>query len=505
MLAPMVCSWHGSRIHRPVYAVLGFLALICVLPASAGAITVTVNTVADEYVNNGTCSLREAVTATNIDTAFNGCTGGTGDDVIALPAGTYSLTRSGVDGSNVNGDLDFLETVLDSTSLVGAGTVVISSAGSDRVLDHVTDGGLDINNVTIAGGNAQGVADGGGIRNQNGNLTIQNSTIRANSAGVDGGGVANYADATLSNVTLSGNSTANDGGGLYGAGGSSTSLLNVTIALNTADVNADGSGDGGGIAGPGNLSTFNTIIGNNADSSPAAGDKAPDCGTGAGFFPRYTLIENFDPATCLVGFNPGTNIVGQDPGLGELAPNGGTTPTHALQEGSPAIDAGGTVAPDECLPTDQRGVARPQRSGCDLGAFELPPPPAVRCGGRVATIVGTGGANVLRGTPGRDVIAALGGADRIRGLGGNDLVCGGRGNDTMNGDAGNDRLLGQAGADRLRGNGGRDVLRAGAGRDRLSGGTGRDRLFGGAGPDVLVGGPARDLLRGGPGRDRATQ
>ena len=496
-------STSGRRARRPLYAFLSLVALICALPASAGAVTMNVNTVTDDFANNGTCSLREAITATNTDAAFNGCPAGTGDDIIVLPQGNYQLTRAGDDDTNVNGDLDVLEMNPDSLSIAGTGRVVISSGGSDRVIDHVVDGELEIGNVTITGGNAQGVADGGGILNQAGDLTLQGSTIRGNAAGVDGGGLTNYATASLRNVTISGNSSGNNGAGVYSAGGASTSLLNVTVALNTADVNADGSGNGGGIAGPGNLSTFNTIVGDNIDASPAAGDKEPDCATGPGFFPRYTLIEVFDPATCLVGFNPGTNLAGQDPLLAPLALNGGNTPTHALREGSPAIDAGGSAAPDECVPTDQRGVRRPQRAACDLGAYEATP--AVRCGGAVATIVGTPARNVLQGTPGRDVIAGLGGPDRIRGLGGNDLFCGGGGNDTLLGDGGNDTLLGQAGADRLRGGAGRDLLRGGAGRDLLRGEAGRDRLFGNAGPDRLIGGPGRDRLRGGPGRDTVTQ
>jgi hypothetical protein len=95
--------------------------------------------------------------------------------------------------------------------------------------------------------------------------------------------------------------------------------------------------------------------------------------------------------------------------------------------------------------------------------------PKVRCGGLIATKVGTGKADTLIGTRRRDVIAGLGGNDTIRGLAGNDVLCGGKG------------------------------------RDRLFGGKGRDRLFGGPGPDLLRGGPAKDVLRGGPGRDRLVQ
>src|SRR5260221_365877 len=49
-------------------------------------------------------------------------------------------------------------------------------------------------------------------------------------------------------------------------------------------------------------------------------------------------------------------------------------------------------------------------------------PEAPRCPGRIATIVGTAGDDVLRGTPHRDVI--WGGP-------GNDLIHGGRGNDLI--------------------------------------------------------------------------
>ena len=109
------------------------------------------------------------------------------------------------------------------------------------------------------------------------------------------------------------------------------------------------------------------------------------------------------------------------------------------------------------------------------------------CAGRLPTVVGTTGRDVLRGSVFPDVIAPLGGADTIRGLGGDDLVCGGKGRDRLLGGAGKDRLLG------------------GAGKDRLIGGAGRDRLVGQGGPDRLVGGGGRDVCRGGPGRDRSAR
>jgi len=73
----------------------------------------------------------------------------------------------------------------------------------------------------------------------------------------------------------------------------------------------------------------------------------------------------FDPAN---GSMPNTN-----PLLGWLQDNGGPTWTHALLEGSPAIDAGDDAL---CPTTDQRGAPRPLDGNgdglavCDIGSFE---------------------------------------------------------------------------------------------------------------------------------------
>ena len=101
---------HSSeRLLRLVLSSLLLAAMTLLLPppvAHAAAINVT--TTLDEYGAAGAgCSLREAIQAANTDAAFGGCTAGNSADTINLPAGTYTLTRAGVDeDSNATGDLD---------------------------------------------------------------------------------------------------------------------------------------------------------------------------------------------------------------------------------------------------------------------------------------------------------------------------------------------------------------------------------------------------------------
>ena len=83
------------------------------------------------------------------------------------------------------------------------------------------------------------------------------------------------------------------------------------------------------------------------------------------FSSSNNLIEGPDACSLTDGVNG--NIIGQDPKLDALADNGGATQTMALGAGSPAIDTGKNTG---CPATDQRGVARPVGTGCDIGAYE---------------------------------------------------------------------------------------------------------------------------------------
>ncbi|MFH1331508.1 MAG: CapA family protein [Actinomycetota bacterium] len=138
------------------------------------------------------------------------------------------------------------------------------------------------------------------------------------------------------------------------------------------------------------------------------------------------------------------------------------------------------------------------------------PWPSLLCAGRVATLAGTAGTDVILGTPEDDVIVGRGGNDLILAGEGDDLVCagegddrvwGGPGRDAIYGGAGNDLLSGGDGSDRLFGEDADDRIGGGEGTDSLHGGGGNDVLSGHGGNDLLVAGPGTDWLRGGSGTD----
>jgi Ca2+-binding RTX toxin-like protein len=212
------------------------------------------------------------------------------------------------------------------------------------------------------------------------------------------------------------------------------------------------------------LNVSNSIVANNTDESPAAGDKAPDC-AGTLTSQGYNLVR--DTANCTFTTSTG-DLTGVDPLVGPLTDNGGPVSTRALLSGSPAVGAGNPAAPGAagaCAATDARGVPR---SNCDMGAYEL-----VVCQQVAVNRIGTEGKDTLMGTSAADGFLALGGNDTVRGLGGRDGLCLGNGIDLGAGGGGKDRLLGERGKDRLKGQGGNDRMVGGPGKDTCAGGPGK--------------------------------
>ncbi len=433
-----------------VAAALGATVALLAGSPALGAV-ITPNTFADENGGGTACSLREAILAANTDTAFGGCPAGGGADTIRLATGIYALSipRGATANDRLDGDL-YVASPLTITH-TGVTPAVLDGGGVDRVIHVYGAGNLTASGVTIRNGRTS--MSGGGIRNE-GNLDLSNATVSGNETTASyGGGIANSGPATMSltDVTLSGNRAEGDGGGIDQGLGGLANLNHVTIAGNTADTDGDAGGGGGVLVAPGTSSnpvgTFNlrnTVIAGNRDISPAGVGVAPDCG-GTLISKGHNLIG--DRTGC--GFTPrGGDKTNVKPRLGPLANNGGSTFTHALLPGSPAIDA----ADAEAASTDQRGVPR---GSPDIGAYEF-----ARCGERVVNRVGTAGADTLIGTKGADGILGLGGNDVLKGRAGNDGLCGGAGRDRLLGQGGEDTLIGGKGKDRCKGGPGRDVKKS---------------------------------------------
>lgn len=227
-----------------------------------------------------------------------------------------------------------------------------------------------------------------GIAFTNGDMTLLGTIVARNG----GAGVSNF----IGHLVVTGSTIAKNRGegirnGALGRAGNRMDLVNSTVSGNGGDgvyieddVEAGATGivvnstivynGGHGVAIHGSngalIDLTNTIsAGNRAAAAPDVYTSNPDYGlVGA----SHSLIGDGSgsPVT-----NDNGNIVGSvgpytgpiDPLLGPLANNGGPTTTHALLAGSPAIDAGTS---EGCPATDQRGVARPQGSACDIGSFE---------------------------------------------------------------------------------------------------------------------------------------
>jgi CSLREA domain-containing protein len=217
-------------------------------------------------------------------------------------------------------------------------------------------------------------------------LDITETTINGNRASRSGGGLWVQSYGTkVTNSTISGNQAGEGGGGIYFFGnGNVGTLINATIAENVADGDGDGSGDGGGIfqeaAVSGRTVVRNSIVASNYDGSATLENQDPDC-AGVVLSAGYNLIGNNHGCESFVNAER-NDLVGSEtnplnPLLGPLQFNGGPTATHALLNGSPAIDSGSNI---RCPPTDQRGMERSRdREGdgtdiCDMGSFEREAP-----------------------------------------------------------------------------------------------------------------------------------
>ena len=325
----------------------------------------------------------------------------------SLAGGTMTLTSGqlAIDGS----------VTVDASA---AAPVTISAGGASRVLQVAASAQVSMNDLVLRDGVA--APQGGGIFNL-GDLSLERVVVTENTQDAagpanfefGGGGIYNGDSATLSltDSTVSDNTSVNQpGGGVYGFFDSSITVTRSTISGNVA-------GDvAGGLRTLGNATIVNSTVSGNTSTAWHGGgvfhtdgvltvtnstfaENVAPAGTASGILvgtfgaPASATITNsvlrgeggafacaIEGGAAAVITSGGSNVISDgscnpiasdqsntDALLGPLTDNGGPTLTHALLEGSPAIDAADdTVCPE----TDQRGVARPQGPSCDVGSYE---------------------------------------------------------------------------------------------------------------------------------------
>lgn len=227
-----------------------------------------------------------------------------------------------------------------------------SSADSGGAIDNFTpyEGQLarmSVTNSVFSGNQAEG--SGGAIINS-GEADIIGSSFEANLARMFGGAIANYGPLTVSNSTLSGNIGIEHGGGFHSFGDATANLQHLTLANNLSK-------EGGGISVY-RQEQFGTVV--NLSNSLIFGNDGGDCSAQLNVNSGNLIADgSCDPA------------VSGDPLLGALVESEDGSPAYyPLLPGSPAIDAADS---EHCAATDQKGAARPQGDGCDIGAVEFTP------------------------------------------------------------------------------------------------------------------------------------
>jgi CSLREA domain-containing protein len=338
----------------------------------------------------GTLSLSNVIISGN-KTNFGG--GG-----IAYAGGTLIITNSTI----TNNESDFGGGI----SFGGGSLTITNSTISDN--DAETSGGgvgigsnstVTITDTIISGNTAETFAGGGILLNGPSTATISDSTISSNTArfsgGIGNGGILNLRSSTVSGNTS--NCTEGCAGGVFNGG-----TLNVTNSTISGNRVPNGNINGGGMMSFGTMTITNSTITNNlaAGANSAGGiisfSSSQLCNTIVaanqnnivtadvlGSFSSFggNLIGNVGFA---FGFFPfledqiggGSNQI-INPLLGPLADNGGPTQTHALLEGSPAIDRGRNDLTTDAF--DQRGEGflriadgnSDSTAIVDIGAFEV--------------------------------------------------------------------------------------------------------------------------------------
>lgn len=261
-------------------------------------------------------------------------------DIDAIGGGVYAGDLLHVDRSGIH----------DNSSSGAAG-----GAYGDRVF---------VTYSTIRDNDADYMA--GGLMSS-GAAVFNKSTLSGNQAERIGGGsfgtLSENGDVVISDSTISGNISRHSPAGIeiQASRSKRVSVVNTTVAFNTAAEAFPLLIDGGGINQSGTVRYNSSIIARNT-----VGGRPNDIYGRPNSGARMTGANNLIGVTNLVVPN---DTIRTGPLLAPLADNGGRTLTHALRDGSPAIDHGNNIAG---FLYDQRGAGYPRVKGvcADIGAFE---------------------------------------------------------------------------------------------------------------------------------------
>jgi CSLREA domain-containing protein len=357
----------GVTIARPDGAAHAFGVLRDEAPAGASLVLAGL-TLRNGHAAAGLCNGRAdgggicmaAADLALVDSAVSGNAADNFGGGIASSSGAVALTRSTLYGNSAycggglhsqTGAVTVAASTISGNSVWPAGGGGgIRADGSLEVIDSAISSnfakrgaGIQSYGITtitrsVVSAN-QAYYDGGGIQAPAGTTTLDSSTIASNFARYEGAGAHVGGTLVATNCTIAGNSGFRAGAGIFVAAAGSLQLDHATLSLNQSSL------AGGGIGGAGNATIERSIVSGN--SAPAGADIAASVAwSGSG-----NLVSSASDA------------------LGPLQDNGGATPTMLPGAGSAAIDA---IAPQDCTqPFDQRGFARPQGAGCDIGAVEV--------------------------------------------------------------------------------------------------------------------------------------
>ena len=266
--------------------------------------------------------------------------------------------------------------LLTSGQLVLTNTLTIDASalpGGIQIDPNQTSRIFQINNGAIATLTAlsmvNGAAEtGGGILN-NGNLTLNQCTLKSCNATNDTEGGAIYNNSgkslTLNNSTIA-NCTALRGGGIASSG---------TAILNNCTITACTAFFGGGLRNLATMQLNQCTVSGNATYFPESYDTGGiQTSLSATLLLTNTIVAGNIPANIPQGpFTAINSLTNGDPILAPLGNYGGPTATMPPLPGSPAIDAG-TDAITNSLAFDQRGAPRLAGAHVDIGAMELQTP-----------------------------------------------------------------------------------------------------------------------------------